>query len=108
MENVLLALIGMLCIHIGISNRKGDISLLHSYHRKRVTEEDRLPFGKKVGLGMITVGVTMILTGCLFFIARHLQNGVYSTIGNVVLIVGLVLGLGISFYAILKYNKGIF
>ena len=42
--------LGIVCIVIGIFNARGDISTLHSYHRKRVSEEDRIPFGKKLVL----------------------------------------------------------
>lgn len=108
MESIVSALVGVVCIIIGISNRKGNISLLHSYHRKRVSEEDRLPFGKMVGLGMIIIGIALILMGGLSFMATILQESVYSFIGTVTLIVGLAVGLGISFYAMIKYNKGIF
>ena len=41
--------LGIVCILIGLSNRKGNIETLHSYHRSRVSEEDRIPFGKEVG-----------------------------------------------------------
>ena len=44
------ALVGVVCIVLGISNMKGNISSLHSYHRSRVSEEDRIPFGRMVGL----------------------------------------------------------
>lgn len=43
-------IIGVVCIILGISNMRGNISSLHSYHRHRVSEEDRIPFGKKGGL----------------------------------------------------------
>ena len=108
MENLFYVIIGVVCIIIGISNRKGNISLLHSYHRKRVSEENRIPFGKVVGLGMIIIGVALIAVGGLFFMAEAFKNDIYSTVGTVVLITGLVIGLGISFYGMIKYNKGIF
>ncbi|MBO5927153.1 MAG: hypothetical protein J6Q38_06350 [Clostridia bacterium] len=108
MDSIVSAIIGVVFIIIGISNRKGNISLLHSYHRKRVSEEDRLPFGKMVGLGMIIIGISLLFMGGLSFIANSLQESIYSIIGIVILIVGLVVGLGISFYAMIKYNKGIF
>ena len=108
MENIITAIIGVVCIVIGIINRKGNISTLHSYHRNRVSEKDRLPFGKMVGLGMIIIGVSMIIMGALSFIATILQNNLYLTLGSAALIVGLVIGLGITFYAMIKYNKGIF
>ena len=53
--------VGVICIILGISNRKGNISSLHSYHRHRVSEEDRIPFGKKVGLGTLVIGCAIIV-----------------------------------------------
>lgn len=108
MEGIVFAVVGVICILIGISNRKGNISLLHSYHRKRVSEEDRLPFGKLVGLGMIVIGAALILAGVLTYLAGSLQADVWAVVSEVVLIAGLVIGLGISFYAMKKYNGGIF
>ena len=108
MSNVVTALIGIICILLGMSHRKGKISTLHSYHRKRVSEEDRLPFGKMVGLGTIIIGVTIILMGAFNFAADWLQNELYATIGCILFVVGFAVGLGISFYAMFKYNKGIF
>lgn len=108
MENIFLIVLGIVCIIIGITHRKGNISLLHYYHRKRVSEEDRVPFGKIVGLGTIIIGIALISMGCLSFLTKSLQESVYSIIGSVVLIVGLSAGLGINFYGIIKFNKGIF
>ena len=108
MEGIVFAVVGVICILIGISNRKGNLSLLHSYHRKNVSEEDRLPFGKLVGLGMIVIGIALILAGVLAYLADTLQADIWAVVSEVVLIAGLVIGLGISFYAMKKYNGGIF
>lgn len=108
MESAVTFILGILFICIGISNRKGNISTLHSYHRKRVSEEDILPFGKMVGIGMIIIGVAMVLMGVLSFMASRLNNDIYLIAGTVVLIVSLVVGLVIIFWAMFKYNKGIF
>ena len=108
MENLALLIIGVICIILGISHKKGNISALHSYHTKRVSKEDILPFGKLVGLGTIIIGIALILTGGLFFASDALRQSVLYVVGNVVLIVGLVVGVGICFYAMIKYNKGIF
>ena len=98
MENILAVIVGIVCIVIGISNRKGNLSMLHSYHKNNVSEEDRIPFGKLVGLGMIIVGAALAVYGGLSFVSA-------SAIGTAVLIVGLVVGLGLAFYAMKKYNK---
>ena len=108
MEHIFTSILGIVCIIIGISNRKGNISSLHSYHRKRVSEEDRLPFGKLVGFGTIICGVALLIMGGMSYLAEILLDELYLIIGSAVLIVGLAVGIGISFYAMFKYNKGIF
>ena len=100
-EFVTQVLIGLVLIVIGISNMRGNISLLHSYHRKRVKAEDIRPFGKTVGIGTIMIGITVILAGLLTILD-------YASMSNVILILGMVVGCGIIFYALFKYNKGIF
>ena len=108
MENIVSILIGVVCITIGILNCSGNVSMLHSYHRSRVSEEDLPSFGKWVGAGTILIGISLVAMGILSYLAVHLQNNVYQTVGNAVLIAGFVLGIGISFFAMIKYNKGIF
>ena len=100
--------LGLICILIGIFNLKGDISTLHSYHRKKVADEDRLPLGKKVGRGMIIIGISLITFGGLSLIAELLEIEIFRIIGSVFLIIGMVIGLVISLSAIIKYNKGLF
>ena len=104
---VLSFIVGIVCVLIGISNTKGNISSLHSYHRNRVSEEDRLPFGKKVGLGTIICGCACIIFS-LFSAIGIYYGEIFALIGTVILIVGLVIGLVIMFRATIKYNKGIF
>ena len=100
-EFIIQIIIGLVLIIIGIFNMKGNISMLHSYHRKRVKKEDVIPFGKKVGIGSIIIGITIILAG-VFTILN------YTHISNVVLSVGITMGITMIFYAMFKYNKGIF
>ena len=100
--------IGIVCIALGILNMSGNVSTLHRYHRHRVAEEDMLPFAKKVGLGTIICGVGVLLFGIFSAIAQFGGNSLVTTVGIVFMIVGIVAGLGLSFYAMIKYNKGIF
>ena len=102
------ALVGIVCIVLGVSNMKGNISSLHSYHRNRVPEEDRIPFGKKVGLGTIIIGVGIIMFSALSVVTLYTDNEVFTLIGTGILIAGIIVGLVISFKAMIKYNKGIF
>ena len=100
-ELIVQIVIGLVLIVIGMLNMKGNVSMLHSYHIKRVKEEDLVPFGKKVGTGTMIVGVSIMLSG-IFSILN------YAVISNVVTVAGLAIGLIIIFYAMFKYNKGIF
>ena len=99
-EFIVQAILGLVIVVIGILNIKGNITMLHSYHRKRVKEEDIIPFGRIIGLGSIIVGCTIVAAGIseLFF----------NNLTNAILIVGFISGFIIIFYALLKYNKGIF
>ena len=101
-------LVGVLCIVLGISNMRGNISSLHSYHRHRVSEEDRIPFGKQVGLGTMIIGIGIIIFSVLSAVTLYTENNIFTLIGTAILIVGIVVGLIISFKAMIKYNKGIF
>ena len=100
--------VGIISVIIGILNTKGNIASLHWYHRQRVTEENKIPFGKLVGSGTIIIGVSIIMFGLLSLATKLLRIELFEIIGSVLVIIGLVAGLGLSFYAMFKYNKGIF
>lgn len=101
-------LVGIACLVIGILNMKGNISMLHSYHINHITEENKAPFGKKMGIGMLIIAGSIIAYGGLLIPAELTKENIYLIVANAVLIVGLVVGLGIALYAIKKYNKKIF
>ena len=101
-------LVGVVCIVLGVSNMKGNISSLHSYHRNRVSEEDRIPFGKQVGLGTIIIGIGIIVFSALSAVTLYTENDTFILLGTVLLIGAIIIGLVISFSAMIKYNKGIF
>lgn len=105
LESIVAIAVGIVLIIIGILNRKGIISTLHSYHRKNVSEENRIPFGKMVGLGTIIVGVALALNGIFSLLAYQLTISVLAIVAAVVLYAGIAVGLGISFYAMYKYNR---
>ena len=106
--NIVTFLVGVLFIVLGISNRKGNISSLHSYHRNRVSEEDRIPFGKQVGLGIIIIGIGILVFSALSGVTLYTENDIFILLGTVLLISAIIIGLVISFRAMIKYNKGIF
>ena len=106
--NIVTFLVGVICIVLGISNMKGNISSLHSYHRNRVSEEDRIPFGKQVGVGTIIIGIGIIVFSVLSAVTLYTENDIFILLGTVLLIGAIIIGLVISFRAMIKYNKGIF
>ena len=101
-------LLGVLISAFGIMNMKGNISSLHWYHRQRVSPDDVKPFGKKVGLGTLIIGIAIIVFGLFSLITYLTDIEVYTTIGAMLLIPAVIVGLGLSLYAIIKYNKGLF
>ena len=100
--------VGVICIVIGIINMRGNISSIHSYHRRRVAKENILPFGKMVGLGTVIMGVGIILFSILSAITFRTDNDTFVLIGTVAMIASFVVGMALSFYAMRKYNGGIF
>ena len=101
-------IVGIILCVLGCVNMTGNISSLHWYHRQRVTEKDRKPFGKLVGLGTLMIGVAIILFGILFWIYETTMMEWLIILGTVILGIGIIAGLGLSFHAMIKYNKGIF
>lgn len=101
-------ILGIFIILLGISNMKGNISTIHWYHRKRVTEENKKPFGKLVGLGTIIIGTSLSAYSILCALAEKSQLPFLESVGSVLLIAALLVGLFLSFWAMIKYNHGIF
>ncbi len=107
-EAIVCLLVGVICIALGFSHRKGNISSLHSYHTRRVSEEDKLPFGKRVGLGTIIIGASLVAFGACNAIAFFTEKTLFTFIGMGIFIAGLIVGGVFVFSAMIKYNKGIF
>ena len=109
MENLVLSIvIGVVFIIIGILNLRGNIKMLHSYHRDRVKEEDKKPLGIRVGIAMLIIAVSIITNGVLTYLSLILRNSILEYVGMGILGVGLAVGLAINLYAIKKYNGKIF
>lgn len=100
--------VGVILIILGIINMTGNIASLHSYHRARVTEENRKPFGRRVGLGIILIGIGVIAEGIMIFLSEKMHNEVFITVGMVLMIGFFVPGFMLMFAAMKKYNGGIF
>ena len=88
-------LIGGVLIVLGITNIKGNISSIHWYNRRKVSERD-IPKS-----GTLIMGVSMMLSALLEVILK-------TTIFDYIVLTGYVVGLAIILYGQCKYNKGIF
>ncbi len=101
MESMILLILGLFISVIGIVNMTGNISTVHSYNRRRVTEEDAPRYGRAVGLGTLIIGVAILADAVLVFLER-------TAAVPFVLLPAVAVGLGFILYAQFKYNKGIF
>ena len=102
------AILGIAICVMGIFNMFGYISTLKRHHRHRVTEENRKPFGRLVGLGTLIIGVGLILFSLLTFFAEQTENLIFTTVGMGLLIAAIIAGIVLNVYAMIKYNHGIF
>ena len=108
-EQLIICLVlGAVIIALGFPALRGNVSMLHSYHRKRVKAEDLLPFGRLIAISNFVIGGGLMAAGILFFFAERGASGVLSFTAPAVLIATMLAGLVLSFYAMIKYNKGIF
>ena len=105
-EYIATCVIGAIVILLGITNMMGNISTLHSYHRKNVSEADRPAFGRLMGLGTVILGSGVVIFGVLMAVGA--ENPIITICATTIMIIGIIVGLGISFYAMKKYNGGIF
>ena len=101
MEQLTLAILGVVLIVLGRTNMKGDISTVHWYNRTRVTGDDIPKYGRVVGLGSVIIGASFLITAGLecFLQADWLP---------VIALIGLAVGIGFVLYGQFKYNKGLF
>lgn len=100
--------LGILLCVLGAINMTGNVRSLHRYHWHRVTPENIKPFGKLVGLGTIIIGFALSIFSILMMIFEKTQIDLLVISGSIFLSVCVITGLIMMFYAMIKYNKGIF
>ena len=109
MESVVVPIVlGIFIVVLGICNFKGIINSIHWYHRQRVAEENKMAYAKLMGVGTVLCGAGIIVFGTLSLVTELTKLSFFTIIGSASVIIGLIIGLGISLYAMIKYNKGIF
>ncbi len=93
--------LGIVLLVLGITNYKGNISSIHWYNRRKVSEADIPKYGKCVGTGTIICGVTLLVTALLEILLRN-------PIVEITILFGFAVGLAFLLYGQFKYNKGLF
>lgn len=101
MEYIILLVLGICIIILGIVNIKGNISAIHWYNRRKITQETSKQYGKAMGIGSVIIGLSMSITAILQMIFK-IETLWYITV------IGIVIGLIFMLYGQIKYNKGIF
>ena len=92
--------IGLLCIVFGLLLwKKQKISLLHDYHYKRVRKEDIPAYTRKMGIGLIIIGVGVIITGITYIFEPS-----QWWVPMVPIALGFVFGIAVMGKAQKKYN----
>lgn len=100
-EFVAMILFGAILTIIGILNIRGNISSIHWYNRRKITEENQKPYGRLVGSGTVVIGLSLIITGILQMLSK--QEYYFYIIPA-----GVLVGLVLILWAQFKYNKGLF
>ena len=96
--------IGVVLIALGLQMRGGNLDSLHSYHTRRVREEDRLAFGRKIGLGILVIGLGVVAFGATIIAERVTGKREVLMIGLAAMTFGLTAGMMLCVYALQK-NK---
>ncbi len=96
-----LCVLGVMLIALGIFNMKGNIASIHWYNRRRVSQQDQLPYCRLMGLGTLLIGAGITVSGVV-------QIFWGTEVASALTVAGIIVGCGLMLYAQFKYNKGIF
>lgn len=94
-------LVGGCAIALGIFNLRGNISSIHWYNRRNVTEENAPKYCRLMGIGTILLGAGVIVGALLEMLLG-------TIVSDWIIATAVGTGLVIMVYAQFKYNKGIF
>lgn len=96
---IIITLIGIIFVVLGYFLwKKEKISLLHSYHYDKVSEEDKKTFCTISGIGVTSIGISLFITAIVIGITNSAWSFIFFAIG-------LIIGLGLLIYAGIRYNR---
>lgn len=100
-QNITYVILAIVCFVFAYGHFQGNVSLVHSYHKSRIAQKDMMAYAKTFGVGMLIIGV-----GCtLALLLRLLQ---FRVLSDIMMFIGIIMGVSIMIYAQFKYNHGIF
>ena len=106
-ENIISAVVstvvGIVLLIVGFLIRKGNVSLLHSYHYKNVTDIDA--YSKEMGSAVMLTCIPLLLNG---FIALFSHIKIVSVIGAVLFFAGMIICVIHIFKVQTKHNSRLF
>ncbi len=94
-------IVGVVLLVLGFTNYKGNISTIHWYNRRKVSDADIPKYGKCVGIGTMICGGSLLVTALLEVLLQ-------TPVIEVVILAGFAVGLAFLLYGQFKYNKGLF
>ena len=100
---VISAIVSIVLLIVGILIRKGNVSILHSYHYKNVADIDA--YSKEMGSAVIFMSIPACITGFMTLFA-HIK--IVSVISAVLLFTGMIICVIHIFKVQVKHNGGIF
>lgn len=106
-ENIISAVVstvvGMVLLIVGFLIRKGNVSILHSYHYKNVTNIDA--YSKEMGSAVMFMSIPACINGFMTLFA-HIK--IVSVISAVLLFTGMIICVIHIFKVQTKYNGSLF
>lgn len=101
-ELLILSPIGAALILCGLLIwKKNRIDLIHSYHYKRVTEDNKKAYSTAMGKGVLLMGIGVLLTGIINYVTE-------SASGWICFVFSFIFGLTLVLRAQSKFNGGLF
>lgn len=91
-------LVGVLFLYLGyLIWKKEKITLLHDYHCKYVSEEDKSAFCALSGIGVILIGIGSLISGLLIAITE-------SAWSFMAFVIGFLIGISLLIHAGRRFN----
>ena len=101
--SIIMFLVGLLFLGLAIMIYRGKTSLIHDYHRTKVT--DNAAYGKAFGKAMLVNSAALLISGIIGLFG---DSELISMIAVAELFVGLIVGIVCIVIVQKKYNNGIF